>query len=186
MSDCLTGWVTDQLAVWQTDWRTNTALVQLNLTNPLFHWLLHYPCLVNRCSIRRVLISVLSWTVLSRFCTFHRLCLLAYSDSVLTLKTMNPFRHFCRIPLTGDRSMSRLPIPTQDSTTQHKKKNRDVKGVAMKLPESRDCSCTLYLQITEGITSEALPSADMHFSPTMVSLLEAFLDVWIILKSWSL
>jgi len=36
-------------------------------------------------------------------CTFHELCPLACSDSELTSETMNPFRHFGRIPWTGDR-----------------------------------------------------------------------------------
>jgi hypothetical protein len=50
-------------------------------------------------------------------CTFRELGPLASSESELTSETVNPFRHFDRIPWTGDRPIT-APVPTQDSTTQ--------------------------------------------------------------------
>jgi hypothetical protein len=47
---------------------------------------------------------------------------LACSYSELTSQIMNPSRHFCRIPWTGDRPIIRT-LPTQESTTQ---KNADI------------------------------------------------------------
>jgi hypothetical protein len=53
---------------------------------------------------------------------FHRLGLLACSDSEIISETSNTFRHLYRTPWMGDQPVTRL-IPTQDSTAQ---KNMDI------------------------------------------------------------
>jgi hypothetical protein len=74
-----------------------------------------------------------------RMLQINGLYVVARSDSELTSETMNPFRHFGRIPWTGDRPIPKS-LPTQKGTTQKNANILPRGGFESKIPVFEWCN----------------------------------------------